>query len=74
MTLHAVFEKVGVVGTVTVGIHLEEIVVAGYTADAAAAVEAVGEEYRLVDYDWDFAIENGADYCVAVASGAVGVD
>lgn len=73
MTLHAVFENVGVVGTVTVGIHLEEIVVAEDTADAAAAV-AVGEVYRLVDYDWDFAIENGADYCVAVASGAVGVD
>jgi len=68
-----VFEKVGVVGTVAVGIHLEEIVAAGDTADAAAAV-AVGEAYRLVDYDWDFAIENGADNCAAVASGAVGVD
>jgi len=27
-----------------------------------------------VNYDWDFAIENGADYCADVAFGVVGVD
>lgn len=73
MTLCAVFENVGAVGTVSVGIHFEQTVAAGDTADAVVVV-VVDEEYRLVDYDWDFAIENGADYCAAVASGAVGVD
>jgi len=55
------------------GIHLEEIFVAGVTADPSAIV-AIGEAYRLMDYDWDFSIENGVYYCVTMASSVIIID
>jgi len=63
----------GVVGTMVVGIHFEEIVAVREIVDVAAI--DVGEAYRIVvNYDWHFAIENGADYYADVAFGVVGVD
>ena len=63
----------GVVGTVTVGIHSKEIVVVVDIIDPVAAI-VVGKPYRLMDYDWDFSIENGSNYCSAMASGVVFLD
>eukprot|EP01018_Ginkgo_biloba_P025817 Gb_03418 [translate_table: standard] len=68
MALYAVFEKGDVAATVAIGYHLQGIVAAvAETADAVAvAFPLPGESCRLAvaDYDWDFAIENGANCCV----------
>ena len=53
--------------------NLSEIFVAGVTADPSAIV-AIGEAYRLMDYDWDFSIENGVYYCVTMASSVIIID